>query len=165
MRRLLIILDKINEVTGSVVSWFSAVLVLIICLDVAMRYLFDFTLIWIIELEIYFYALLFLLASGFALKHDRHVRVDVFYSKMSDKNKAWVDLIGTTIFLLPWCLIIIWVSANYSYFSFLIQERSPQPGGLPALYILKFSMTVGFILLALQGLNLWLKSFIKLTES
>ena len=165
MRRLLIILDKINEVTGSVVSWFSAILVFIICLDVTMRYLFDFTLIWIIELEIYFYALLFLLASGFALKHDRHVRVDVFYSRMSDKNKAWVDLIGTTIFLLPWCLIIIWVSANYSYFSFLILERSPQPGGLPALYLLKFSMTLGFILLALQGLSLWLRSFIKLTES
>ena len=127
-----------------------------------MRYFFDFTLIWVIELEIYFFALLFLLASGYALKHDKHVRVDVFYSKMNKKQKALVDLSGTLLFLIPWCIIIIWVSYNYAYMSFLIGEKSPQPGGLPALYLLKFSIVLAFVLLLIQGLSVMVKSVITL---
>jgi TRAP-type mannitol/chloroaromatic compound transport system permease small subunit len=160
LERLAIWLEAINEWCGRLVSWLSVLLVALICVDVLMRYFFDFTLIWIIELEIYFFALLFLLASGYALKHDKHVRVDVFYSKMSKKQKATVDFIGTLLFLIPWCVVIIWVSYKYAYMSFLIGEKSPQPGGLPALYLLKFSIVAAFALLLVQGISVMVRSVI-----
>lgn len=164
MKQAISILDRINQWAGLAVGWFSTALVILICVDVGMRYLFDFTLIWIIELEIYLFAFLFLLSAGYALQKDKHVRVDVFYTRLSDKKKAWIDLIGAVFFLLPWCAVIIWVSYNYAFMSYLIRESSAQPGGLPALYLLKFSIALGFILLFLQGLNSILKSIQTIRE-
>lgn len=125
-----------------------------------MRYVFDFTLIWVIELEIYFFAFLFLIGSAYAFKHDKHVRVDVFYQKKSEKGKAWINLLGGLFFLLPWCAIVLWVSYNYAWFSLQMNEGSAQPGGLPALYILKFSISIAFALLLLQCIASILKSLI-----
>ena len=88
MKKLTQILNNITELTGKVFAWSTLCMVLIICLDVILRYLFNFTLIWIIELETYFFAISFLMASGYAFKHNKHVRVDVFYSKYSKKGKV-----------------------------------------------------------------------------
>jgi TRAP-type mannitol/chloroaromatic compound transport system permease small subunit len=164
MKRLEKLFDSINEFVGTSISWLTTLLVLLISLDVAMRYLLDFTLIWVIELEIYLFAFILLLSAGYALRHERHVRVDVFYSKFSEKGKAWVDLIGTLFFLLPWSAIIIWVGYNYAWMSFIIRERSAQPGGLPALYTLKFLIVLGFVLLMIQGLSLLFQSFRKIAN-
>jgi len=158
MQPIIDLLESINERAGKAVSWLATVLVFVICLDVLCRYLFDFTVIWITELEIYFFALIFLIGAGYAFKHDRHVRVDLFYAKLPEKKKAWINLLGGLFFLLPWTAIIFWVTYNYAYMSFLIGERSPQPGGLPALYLLKFAMTAGFLLLFLQGIASVLRS-------
>ena len=144
-------IDILNHRAGQLAGWSSFVLVLLISIDVAMRYLFGFTMIWIIEVEIYLFAIIFLLGSGYALQKDRHVRVDVIYDRMSDFWKAWIDLIGGIFFLLPWSFIISWVGYQYAYMSYVIGERSPQPGGLPALYLLKGLMALGFFLLFLQG--------------
>lgn len=160
LENIIKVLDSINEWIGRKASWFSLFLVILICADVLMRYLFDFTKIWVIELEIYLFAFLFLFGSGYAFKHEQHVRVDVFYSKLSVKKKAIIDLIGGILFLAPWCIIIIWVGSNYAYFSFLMNEKSPQPGGLPALYILKFGIALGFIFLLLQAISSICKSII-----
>lgn len=151
-------IDKINDWVGRTVSWLTLFLVLLICADVIMRYLFDFTKVWVIELEIYFFAIIFLLGSGYAFQHDKHVRVDVFYAKLSKKKKAFIDLMGGLLFLLPWTCIIIWVGYNYSYFSLMMNESSAQPGGIPALYILKFMIVVGFFFLLLQAISSILKS-------
>lgn len=153
-------IDSMNEWVGKTVSWLTLLLVLLICADVVMRYFFDFTKVWVIELEIYFFAIIFLLGSGYAFKHDKHVRVDVFYSKLSNKKKAFIDLMGTIMFLLPWACIIIWVGYNYSYFSFMMNESSAQPGGIPALYILKFMIVIGFVFLLLQAISTILKSIL-----
>ena len=164
MLQFSLLLDKINEQVGQAVSWFTALLVGLICIDVLMRYLFNFSLIWMGELEIYFFALCFLLGSGYAFKHDKHVRVDLFYSKFSEKGKARVNLIGGLLFLVPWTIIIIIVASRYAFFSFKIGESSPQVGGLPALYILKFSIVAGFILLLLQGISSILQSILTLMD-
>lgn len=160
MESIVAFIENITERTGKAISWLSLLLVLLICADVFMRYVFDFTLIWVIELEIYFFAFLFLIGSAYAFKHDKHVRVDVFYQNKSKKGKAWINLLGGLFFLLPWGLIIIWVSYNYAWFSLQMNEGSPQPGGLPALYILKFSICIAFILLCLQAIASILKSVI-----
>lgn len=158
MKKIVIFLDNITEQVGKMASWFAILMVLIISLDVIIRYLFKFTFIWIIELEIYLFGFMFLLGSGYALKYEKHVRVDVFYSKFSQKKKAFIDLLGGLLYLIPWCYVVISGSWKYAYNSFKIGEGSPQPGGLPALYILKFTITTGFVLLLIQGVSQVLKS-------
>jgi len=152
MQKAINIINNITERVGNVASWFAVLMVIIISLDVIIRYLFKFTFIWIIELEIYLFGFMFLLGSGYALKHEKHVRVDVFYSKLTDKKKAIVNILGGVLYLVPWCYITVSAAWKYTYSSFLMGESSPQPGGLPALYILKFAIALGFFLLLLQGI-------------
>jgi len=137
-------------------------MVWVICIDVIMRYVFNSSFIWIVELEIYFFALSFLFAAGYAFKHDKHVRVDLFYAKWSAKGKARVNLIGGLLFLLPWCIVSIMVCWKYAMTSFRMGESSPQPGGLPALYILKFCLVISFVLLLLQGIASIIESILVL---
>ncbi|WP_103866614.1 TRAP transporter small permease subunit [Aquimarina sp. I32.4] len=159
MQKSIDFLDWIGEKTGTLVSWIAVFLAVMIGLDVIVRYIFKFTYVWMIEIEIYLFGMLFLLASGYTFKFEKHVRVDVFYTKLSNKGKAWVDLFGGVFLLVPWCYVVIVSSWYYGQFSFMIGESSPQPGGLPGLYVLKFCITLGFIFLLLQGISHMLKSF------
>ena len=103
------------------------------------------------------------MAAGYTLKHDKHVRVDLFYAKFSKKDKALVNLVGAIVFLVPWCLLIIWASYHYALGSFKIMEGSPNPNGLPMRFIIKFAITVGFGLLLLQALAMIADSILKLS--
>ncbi len=158
MDRTIDLIDKFNEKVGNAVSWLTVLMVITISLDVVFRYILKFSFIWITELEIYFFGMLFLLGSGYTFKHEQHVRVDVFYAKLSKKGRAVINLIGGVLFLLPWCVIVLMSSWQYAYRSFLFKETSPQPGGLPALYILKFCLFLGFFFLLVQGVSSILKS-------
>lgn len=145
-------INTVNEWVGRSVSWLTTLLVILVCFDVVTRYLFSDTQAWIMELEWHLFALIFLLGAGYAFKHDRHVRVDLFYTRFSPKDRALVNLIGGVLFLLPWCFLIIYVSFQYALASFLIRETSPDPGGLPAFYPIKFAITIGVFLLLLQAI-------------
>ena len=146
-------LDQINEWAGRSVAWLTAVLVVLIGLDVAFRYFLSETKAWVNELEWHLFALIFLFGAGYAFKHDRHVRADLFYSKMPARDKALVNLVGNVIFLIPWCCLIIWVSSRYAWDAYAIGETSPDPGGLPARFIIKSGISIGFVLLLLQGIG------------
>ena len=146
-------INALNEQVGRAAAWFTTLLVLLVCFDVITRYLYNDTAAWIMELEWHFFALIFLLGSGYALKHDRHVRVDLFYSKFSPKDKAFVNFIGSLLFLIPWCLVVIYFSYEYALGSYKINEGSPDPGGLPARYIIKFAIPLGIGLLLLQAIS------------
>lgn len=153
MKHINLIIEKV----GKAISWLNVALILLICLDVLFRYFFSFSKNWILELEWHMFALVFLLGSAYALQEDKHVRVDVFYQKFSDKTKTIVNLLGTLIFLLPWCYLVITTSFKFANNSWYIKEGSNQPGGLPARYIIKGMIVVGFVLLALQALSLIVK--------
>lgn len=152
MKGLIHLLENMIEWVGRLMSYLSAALVVLICLDVLMRYLFNFTKIWVIELEIYFFTFLFLWGSAYAFKHDRHVRVDIFYQKRSPKGQAWINLIGGLFLLLPWCVVVMLVSWPYLFMSWKIGESSAQAGGLAHLFLLKGSIFSGFFFLLLQAL-------------
>ncbi len=158
IQKAITILDTIGEYTGRIISWVAALLALLIGIDVLIRYVFQFTFIWVIESEIYLFSILFLLGSGYTYKYGKHVRVDVFYAQLSVKAKAWIDALGSLGLLIPWCYVVIVSSWYYGRSSWMISESSPQPGGLPALYILKFCITLGFTLLLIQGISQLLKS-------
>ena len=158
------VLDAISTWSGEGVKWVTTVLVVVIFTDVVMRYAFSETSSWVIELEWHLFALIFLIGSAYALKEGQHVRVDLFYVKFNAKQKAWVDLLGTIFFLFPWCLIIIYTSFRYAENSFAFRETSADPGGLPARYIIKFAITIGFSLLFVQGVALCAKCIQTITK-
>lgn len=158
-------IGTINEVLGRAASWLTFVLVLLVCYDVTVRYLFKDTQTWIIELEWHLFALIFLLGAGYTLKHDHHVRVDLFYTNFSKRDKAWVNLSGAILFLIPWCIVIMIYSFAYANNSFQIGEGSPDPGGLPARYVIKYAMTVGVGFLLLQAIASVCNSVITILET
>ncbi|NJC25940.1 TRAP transporter small permease subunit [Neolewinella antarctica] len=151
-------LEAISERVGRLAAWSTALMVAVIFFLVVMRYGFGSFNQQLGELTTYFFALSFLFSSGYALKHDSHVRVDLFYAKWSERRRAWVDLLGTAFFLLPWCLVAIFTCWKYAYNSFKLGEVSSQPSGLPAVWVLKFIILFGFVLLLIQGLALALRS-------
>ncbi len=156
---------SINIFFGKLASWFTLLLVLIIVIDVCFRYFFNTSYIWVIELEKYFFAIIFLLGSGFAFQTENHVRVDVFYNQWSKRRKTKVNVLGHIFLLIPWCLLVIVVGFNYFQFSFKINESSAQAGGLPALYCLKSLIFIGFGLLLLQAIALLIDGFFVLFSS
>ena len=145
-------IESIIRWIGEKSSYINVFLVMIICIDVFMRYILNTTQTWVIELEWHLFALIFLLGASYTLQEDQHVRVDLFYADRSIKSKAWINLLGTLLFLVPWCLILVNSSFNYATNSWMMNEGSPNPGGLPARYIIKYCMTFGFVLLLLQGI-------------
>jgi TRAP-type mannitol/chloroaromatic compound transport system permease small subunit len=159
MQNLINAIDGLNERMGKAASWLTLALVILVCIDVVIRYVFSNSSAWIMELEWHLFSLIFLIGAAYAFKHDRHVRVDLFYSKFSAKDKALVDLVGNVIFLIPWCVIILVYSFEYAMTSFRIGEISPDPGGLPARYLIKFAITLGIFLLLLQAIAQALRSY------
>lgn len=153
-------LEKISEWCGRAVSWCVLIMVLIISYDVFMRYFFQIGSVALQELEWHLFAVIFLLGASYTLKHDGHVRVDIFYQsrKLTDAHRAWIDLLGTLVFLIPFCVLIIVSSWEFVAYSFRILEGSPDPGGLSYRFLLKAAIPLGFFLLLLQGVALILKS-------
>ena len=136
---------------GQGISWLNLALILIVCVDILIRELFKISFAWVFELEWHLFAIIWLIGSSYALRHDKHVRVDLFYSKFTPEQKALVDFWGTLLFLIPWAGIMGYLAFNYAFESFLIRENSPTPGGLPALYVIKFTVVLAFLLLIIQG--------------
>lgn len=157
-------IDLINTKLGEAVSWLTFFLVLITTYDVLMRYVFKTGKIWIQEAEWHLFAANFMLAAGLTLLKDGHVRVDLFYARFNPKIKALVDLFGTFFFLLPFCGIVIWASIPFVKMSWAMLEGSPDPGGLPALYLLKTVIPVTFCMVGLQGVSQFIKCFYILFE-
>lgn len=145
-------LESMIRWIGEKSSYLNVLLILVICVDVVLRYIFNNSKTWVIELEWHLFALIFLLGSAYTLQEDKHVRVDIWYAESSPRTQAITNLVGTVLFLIPWCLILIHSSYNYAANSWMMHEGSPNPGGLPARYLIKFSITICFILLLLQGL-------------
>ena len=165
VKKIIKIIDQINEVVGRTVSWLTLVLVLVVCLEVIRRTFFNITSIWSMELQWHIFSLIFLLGAGYALKHDRHVRVDLFYSNFSKRDQAWVNFFGSVLLLTPWLLVTIYFSFYYALDSWQLREGSADPGGLPARYLIKFAVPVGLSFLLLQAISIILSSLITLKET
>lgn len=158
MTKFVKLIDAVNEVAGRVAGYVGLAVVLLVMSDVVMRYLFSTSFVLVQELEWHLFGVLFLLGAGYTLKADGHVRVDIFYQKMSPKKQAWVNLLGVLFFLIPGCIMVIDTSWGFFANSFAIGEGSPDPGGLPARYVLKFFIPLGLTLVLLQGFALGVRS-------
>ncbi len=173
--RLASVIDRFNERLGRIVYWLTLVMVAVGSYNALVRYLsgwvqldpetagwFDTARIFIgevaltlssnmfIELQWYLFSLVFLLGAAYTLKHNAHVRVDVLYTRLSARGKAWINLLGTVLFLIPFCVLMLWASWPVIEDSWARLEGSPDPGGLPR-YPLLTAIPLTFILLIFQG--------------
>ncbi|MCS5549881.1 MAG: TRAP transporter small permease subunit [SAR86 cluster bacterium] len=155
-------LDFFSEMTGRFCSWFVALMTLITCLVVVMRYGLDLGSVLLQDVVLYFHGALFLLGSSFALKRNAHVRVDIFYREFSEKKKAFVDLVGHCLFLQPVCWVIFLFSWGFVEFSWRIMEVSAEPDGLPFVYLQKSLLIALCLFMALQSFSEILKSILKI---
>lgn len=155
------IMEYFLKISDSIIRWMgqksallNILLVVLICYDVLQRYIFNSSYNWIIELEWHIFGIIFLMGSAYTLKEDKHVRVDVYYEGFSPKNKAITNILGSVFFLIPWCIVGITTCFKYASNAWYIHEGSPNPGGLPAWYIIKFCIVLCFLLLFLQAITI-----------
>ncbi|MDG2060697.1 MAG: TRAP transporter small permease subunit [SAR86 cluster bacterium] len=159
MGKLINNLDRVSELTGKIASWFVLLMVLITCVVVIMRYALGLGSVLLQDVVLYLHGGLFLLGASFAFKRDAHVRVDIFYRDMSDKNKSIINMLGNIFLLQPLCLVIFFYSFGFVEFSWKIMETSPEPEGLPFVYLQKTLLLLMSFLLWLQSISEILKSF------
>ena len=141
---------------GRAAGYLNLVLIMLVVVDVLLRWLFSLTAAWVIELEWHLFSLIFLLGIPYALQQDRHVRVDLFYERFGKPDKRAVDRFGTLLFLLPWAIVLLITSARYAAEAWVAGEGSPNPNGIPYYFPIKAMVPLAAALLFLQGLAmLW----------
>lgn len=156
LRRVAAAIDRMNDGIGTAVTWLSLLMIGFGAYNAVARYATRFAGLNLSsnalnELQWYLFSVIFLLGAAWGLRHDVHVRVDVLYARQSRRTQAWIDLLGTVLFLIPFCVMMLWVSWPAVVRSFAIREVSPDPGGLPR-WPIKGLLIVSFVLLLLQGL-------------
>lgn len=151
------IIDKISIIAGKISYFFTLALVLLVFGNVLLRYFFQLSINWLLELEWHAFGIIFLLGAPLALLKDQHIRVDLFLPSFSPLKQRVLNGFGHVFLLIPWCIIAISTTWKYASNAFYFRESSPNPGGLPGWYVIKYLVTVSFLLLLLQGVSEILK--------
>lgn len=145
-------IDALSERVGHLVYWAVLAAVVVSAGNAVVRYALDTSSNAWLELQWYLFSAVFLLAAGYTLKHNEHVRIDVVHSHLSPRARAWIDLLGGLLFLLPMALVIMVLSWPVLVESYVRHEYSSDTGGLLR-WPVKLLIPVGFLLLVLQGLS------------
>ncbi|TDJ37311.1 MAG: TRAP transporter small permease subunit [Gammaproteobacteria bacterium] len=153
-------IDRISEATGRAASWLTLAMVLVTLVIVVMRYVFDVGLIWLQESLTWMHAVVFMVGAAYTMQQEQHVRVDIFYRELSERRRAWVNLLGVTFFVFPMCAFFVWSAWGYAAASWSIGEVSRNAGGLPFPFVplLKSVLIIMPLAVALQGLSWLLRS-------
>ena len=158
-------IDELSKWAGALGAIAAMALALLIVYDASMRYIFNEGSVALQELEWHLFDILFLLGLSYALKHNKHVRVDLFYARMSAKFKEIVQIITMIFFVIPLGLLVVGFSWDFVLQSFIQGEMSPDPGGLCCRYIIKSFVIISFILLILQAISETIKSCYKIKRN
>ena len=145
-------IDRLTVTVGRAVAWLALVIVILQFALVLARYVFGVGSIWLTETVIYGHATLIMLTAAWTLRAGGHVRVDVFYEQATPGIRALVDLVGSLLLLLPFALVLLWLSVPFAARSWAILERSQESSGLPLVFLLKTLIPVFAALMALQGI-------------
>jgi TRAP-type mannitol/chloroaromatic compound transport system permease small subunit len=161
------LIDRISVVIGNTTAWMTLFMVIVTFAVVILRKTLNVGFIWLQESVVWMHAAVFMLGAACTLHAEEHVRVDVFYRDMSPRRRAWIDVAGVLLFLLPVCAFLAWKSFDFVAQSWSIRESSREAGGLPYPFVplLKTVLLLMPLTLALQGLSLLLKSVRSLRES
>jgi len=156
-------IEKFIDGVGRATSWLALAIVVLMATNVVLRYLFSYGSVWAQELEWHLLAPLILFGIAYALQKGEHVRVDVAYTHFSAKNKERVNLLAALL-CLAISVLVIWLSIHYVQQSYVIGEKSSDPGGLTHRWVLKALIPIGFVLLLLQSVAEVTKSWLKLRD-
>ncbi|MFG0604535.1 TRAP transporter small permease subunit [Vibrio mimicus] len=163
--RSLIYVERLFNRLSDLLGWLSSVLFILlvanVVYDVVMRYAFNDVSIAFQELEWHLFSAVFLLGIPYAIKAGGHVRVDIFYERLSMKAQAIIDVLGTVFFLLPFCLLVVYFGIDFAKESYELGETSGDPGGLPYRWIIKAMIPVAFAFMAVSGVGLVIHSLNK----
>ena len=159
LRELARRIDALQERVGRFTSFVMLVMVLVVFSDVVLRYGLRKSSVFMQEMEWHLFGISYLLAAGYTMLYDEHVRVDILYSRWSPRKKAWSDFVFSFVFFFPSVFLVIYTTIPFLRDSFMVIEGSPDPGGVPARWVLKSVIIVGFALLGLQGLSEAIKNF------
>lgn len=143
-------IDALNRKVGTAVSWLILAMTLVSAANAVSRKAFNFSSNAFLEIQWYLFAAVFLLAAGYTLLNNEHVRVDIVNTRFAVRSRLWIELFGTVFFLLPLTLLVLWYGWPYFVMSFTSREISLQAGGL-ILWPAKLLIPAGFLLLLLQG--------------
>jgi TRAP-type mannitol/chloroaromatic compound transport system permease small subunit len=154
-------IDRLNDGVYAAIKWLTLAMIVVGAFNAIARYFTRYTGVPLasnayFDLQWYMFSLIFLLGAAYGLNRDAHVRVDVVYSRISAKTRAWIDLLGTLLFLIPFCVMMLVTSWPAVRNSWAVREGSPDPGGLPR-YPIKTVLLISFALLLLQALALLVK--------
>jgi TRAP-type mannitol/chloroaromatic compound transport system permease small subunit len=146
-------IDRLNAAIGRAAAWAALFIVLVQFAVVVLRYVFGQGSIWLTEGIVYGQGALIMLAAAWTLREGGHVRVDVFYERASERTRAWVNLAGALLLLLPFMLVLLWFAVPYVSRSWAILERSRETSGIPAVFLLKTLIPLFAAMMALQGIS------------
>ncbi|HHX90151.1 MAG TPA: TRAP transporter small permease subunit [Paracoccus sp.] len=153
-------INLVNRLFGNIFMWLSLGIVLVCFWVVIERYFIGITRLWMQDLYPWMNGVMFTAVAGYALYRNDHVRVDIFYRPATTRTKAWLDLIGVVIFLLP----TSWIVWNYTFTfvarSWRLFEGSANPGGMQALFILKSFILVFAVTVGIQGIAMGIRSIL-----
>ncbi|MDO5056651.1 MAG: TRAP transporter small permease subunit [Lautropia sp.] len=155
-------ISALNGLLGRIFSWLALAIVLVCFTVVVQRYLFSTSQIWMQDLYVWLSGAMFMAMSAPALARDQHVRVDIFYRRASLRQKAWRDLFGVLLCLLPFCTVVWLYAWPYVLRAWKLQEGSPNAGGMPGFFVLKAFILVFVVTTALQGLAMLARSVLVL---
>ena len=160
MKKLYKTLHAINELTGKAIAWLTLLMMLVTFSVVLLRYMFDLGWVAMQESVVYMHATVFMLGAAYTMKHQGHVRVDIFYQRFTVKTRAWVDLIGTLLLLFPVSIFIAWMGWEYVVDAWRVHEGSREAGGLPGVFLLKSLIILMPTLLIVQGLAMLIEQIL-----
>lgn len=162
LKKFAALIDELNALILRLAAWLTIFMVLVQFFVVIMRYAFGTGSVQLQESIIYMHGVLFMIAAAGTLLADAHVRVDIFYRQLTERKKAWVNLFGIFLFLLPFCFLIIYTAWDYVANSWQTLEGSRETSGIQAVYLLKTIIPLTALLLGLQGCSQAIKAFILL---
>lgn len=145
-------IDAVNERVGKAMGWFVLAAVLVSSINASFRYGFNLSSNAWLEMQWYLFGAVFLLGSGYTLKSNEHIRIDIISSRLTPRTRNIIELIGHFCFLMPLCLLILWFGTPFFWRSFISGEVSSSAGGL-TIWPAKLLLPLGFFLLTLQGIS------------
>lgn len=151
-------IESFIDWTGRLTSWLILALVVLIALEVLLRYTMSFGAVWAQELEWHLLAVISLWGIAYTQKHDAHVRVDIVYQTFSQKTKDWMEFLSAALLMAPMSFYFAWLAIRFVTQSYDMGEISPDPGGLTHRWILKSFVISGFTLLGIQSIAMALRS-------
>ena len=142
-------IDAVLDWIGRITSYIWLVLLIVVVVNVLLRYAFNEGRIELEELQWHLYSLGFLLGLSYAYQADTHIRVDVLHERLQPRTQAWIELYGTLLFIIPFIALVLIYAVPFVQASFALAEVSPSPGGLPLRWLIKACLPLGFLLLLL----------------